>query len=55
MGSLSDLFFYLYFIDLHTLDLVIREAQRIRAERHKYPEFEASGRDATQATVALRS
>jgi hypothetical protein len=33
MHKLADLFSYLYFEDLPTLDLIILEANRIRAER----------------------
>jgi hypothetical protein len=35
MYSLSDCFAFMYFVDLHTLELVIQEACRIRAERRR--------------------
>jgi hypothetical protein len=51
MHNLSDLFFYLYFVDLHTLELVIGEARRILAERQRYPEFEGTGVGASEHTL----
>lgn len=35
MYTLSDLFAYLYFIDLHSLDLAVVEAIRILVERRR--------------------
>jgi hypothetical protein len=43
MYSLSDCFSYMYFIELHTLDLVIQEACRIRTERRRNAAREVPG------------
>jgi hypothetical protein len=51
MLTLSDLFFFLYFVDLSTLERIIEEARRIFAERER----NASQQDPTAKVPAAPS